>query len=1181
MSDLLYTQAYLRGAAVEKVYVNAELKAPDEGCDGWSPKPPTPDPWLGDKDTCWQLKARGNGVPSKLPGEVDKPGPKKALAEGKRFVVVTSGSQSGETGERERRVALQTRAKKRALPTKSIDVIGSERLTAWVNEHPAIAARWAGRPEALWLFKEWDASQSHKGTWHGTPERDSEIATRRAELDLRTGALRHYHIYGAPGVGKTRFALELCRGAAWRNSVVYIPQAADLRLVQLIDSVAGDAGSGVVIVVDEVQSEQLRALRQAVDRGNGRIRLITIGTARAPDPSLTQEFRVEPLSDQQMRAAIAGWHPSMPFEHVEFVVNFADGYLRLAQLVANAVAREPTLDVGQLLDQGHIRDWLDRLIGSAQSREALFVVAALSRVGWKEELAEEGKAIAQHLGMDWSEVRLAVFELHKRLQIAPPGGRYRYISPAPLGVYLALDAWSVFPEEMSSLPEALPTPGAREAYFERLRMIGTVPAARAVARKELSSFTGFEDFLAAPTARRWALLASADPGPSAKFIADVLAARTVDDRGSLAGNARREVVNALARLAGTREAFRSTVLALVSLAEAENETYANNASGELLACFKLVLSGSPLPYSDRLLVLDEVIARKQPGLTVLAIRALAQIGERFHSGRADGGFNPALPEPQWFPRTADEYIDSVSAALRRLSDLATQGDPAVRDELLKAVTDLTHLLADRETRPHVRALYDSLLLGYPELRGSLRRSLLDYLAFDRKHRKELGPEDFRELEEFSANFADHSLSGRMREALGVYSEPGEGSDLSSLAAELLKSPEVLEQEWAWLTSGAANLAWYLGEALAAADTGDSLAPRLAASSGQGPDLRLPAGYVCAKRKLRGDEWFEAWVATEAARTPPNVELLIELTRRCGATESTARRVAELLQAHPVDPHNALQLGYGIWHQSLSKETLRKVLEGLVRLNLYDPVMAILDDRLERLADELTWWEGFLVPLVTRPALVRAKSTMLAYHWARVAERLVPKHAAEIGVAILREQADRESGTWFANFSEAGEVLKNCVKHDPEGIWPAMAKYLEPPGGYSFIVGLSTSLLERMPRDAVLTWVAEEPKRRAAVVAESVGANLSTDDGLAALILATYGDDEDVRSAFFSAYITGSWVGPASAHWESLATRAEQIAQNTQKPKLREWALDTARRLRDTAERDRQREEEERVRLESR
>src|SRR5690606_28648304 len=118
---------------------------------------------------------------------------------------------------------------------------------------------------------------------------------------------------------------------------------------------------------------------------------------------------------------------------------------------------------------GHdeIRGFLDDMLGNG-SRRALHVVAVLSSVGWTEDVQNEGETIARHLGLDWNDVRASVVDYHERLGIAPQGGRYRYISPAPLGNYLAFEAWTTFPDLIRTLPAVLPNDLAKDAYYERL-----------------------------------------------------------------------------------------------------------------------------------------------------------------------------------------------------------------------------------------------------------------------------------------------------------------------------------------------------------------------------------------------------------------------------------------------------------------------------------------------------------------------------------------------------------------------------------------------------------------------------------------------------------------------------------------------------------------------------------------
>ena len=228
MVDLLRAQAHRCGSLLSEVRVNTEDKAKDDECDGWTWKPAAKDDWLGETDTCWQLKAGASGTPARLKGEVGKPLPKKTLEAGGRFVVVASGSTNGKKGEGDRLKTLTDEASAAGLPPERIDVIGSERLAGWCNQNPAVAARWAGRPDGLWTLSDWANAEVHQVPWQAPDSIKEEIARQRLALEFETGSVQHLHIHGPPGVGKTRFALELCREAPWSASVIYLQQASDM-----------------------------------------------------------------------------------------------------------------------------------------------------------------------------------------------------------------------------------------------------------------------------------------------------------------------------------------------------------------------------------------------------------------------------------------------------------------------------------------------------------------------------------------------------------------------------------------------------------------------------------------------------------------------------------------------------------------------------------------------------------------------------------------------------------------------------------------------------------------------------------------------------------------------------------------------------------------------------------------
>jgi hypothetical protein len=193
--------------------VNTQDKASDDGCDGWTETPELDGLWLGRAPTCWQFKSGVAGEPARLEGEILKPIPRETLLAGGRFVLVASGCTNGVKGERTRLKTLRGEASKAGLPTDNVVVLTSERLSNWCNQIPAVAARWAGRPEGLWALDDWSAADVHQVAFHASDSVRSALEGRRAELDFESGSVLHLHVSGRPGVGKTRFALELCRDA--------------------------------------------------------------------------------------------------------------------------------------------------------------------------------------------------------------------------------------------------------------------------------------------------------------------------------------------------------------------------------------------------------------------------------------------------------------------------------------------------------------------------------------------------------------------------------------------------------------------------------------------------------------------------------------------------------------------------------------------------------------------------------------------------------------------------------------------------------------------------------------------------------------------------------------------------------------------------------------------------------
>ena len=1175
MRQLLHVQAYRCGCP--DASVNTEIRAADAGCDGWSDKPAEEDRWLGRTQTCWQFKTGRAGEPSRLVGEVEKKIPRRTLQQGGRFVVVASGSTAGETGRNKRREKLIHAAARAGLPTENIEVYGSEKLTEWTNQYPAIAARWAGRSDGLWTFDDWARSEEHQIRYQASPKVESDLTAKRAQLDFEADESKrivHLHIQGQPGVGKTRFALELCRDAPWRDTVIYVRQADDFRLSELIDTVSGEPEVRLTVVADEAQPERLEPLRDSVGRADGRVRLITIGSCQTPDSSRISPVSVEPLDAAAMREVIRGWHPDMPLEHVEFVTRFADGYMRLGRLTATAVAEDPSATVPNLLSRQEIRRFLNRLLGAGE-RRALYVVAVLTQVGWKDDKQQEGQAITEHLGLNWEDVRYQVEQVDQRMGIARRGGRYRYISPNPLGVYLAHEAWETYPDLLRSLPERLPSELAKEAYYRRLESLASHPRARQYSREQLRLFFRIDDISELHAARRWSALSTADPELASHHLKQVLSGTTLDDRRRITFGALGEIVRRLARIASRPSGFSAAALALALLAEAENETWGNGASREFVAKYQVYLGGTTLPYLQRLDTLDELKRQARTAMASLVVRALAQV-----ASDSTGGFiQPASdepPEPDWQPSSGKEHLKCVAAAVHRLQTIADERVSELQADLLSAAKDVSWLLRYRDAGTIVTRFLVGLRAAYPELREPLRKQIARVI---RRYQDNLPTDQRQILKQLHARFEDSSLEGRLWQHVGPPRWEREASpEIAALAAELAAAPGLLMEHWSWLTSGDASAAWKLGEALAAADSGGGLADELPSYPNSGPDLRIVCGYVAARRRILGDEWYEGWVSAQFERDPRPVALLIGVVSSSGATDRLAFMAAELLRGRKLDQAIVGQLKYADWSKT-STDVLQILVRVMIDTGHRETAISILQHRMEQVDGEIGRWTPLALELATDLDLIRCRE-MPNHYWQKVAEMLVADYPREISAAIFRAHAERdESKSWFLQYERAVvEVLLACVQRAPDVVWQILRTYLWPLGeALLFVIGFPTQVLHRLSIQDVLAWVgepsAEQAVQRAALLARLTDKHALTDQSLAACLIAKYGGDEVVDDAFFSHYVSGGGFGPLSLHWKELAQELDGIAGRTRLPRMREWAHKSAAALREMIDQQRQHEEE--------
>ncbi len=1091
-------------------------------------------------------------------------------------MLVASGSARGEAGRRERLEVLQREARRRGLPPANIEVLTSESLTAWLAEHPAVAALLAGLPSGLRTLPAWKADRRHVGKWYPAGDAVQMMAKATQALAGHGGGPQHVHITGRPGVGKTRFALELCNQAPWRESVLYVPQPQDVSVAQILGAQTGGPARTLVLVVDEAPANKLAEWAVDAERCGPGVRLLTIGHSAAPSGTQTVEIPIPPLEPTAMRTAVAAWHPAMPSEHVEFVVEFADGYVRLARLAADAVAADPTINLRVLLQSPGVRQFISTLLPATEDRSALHVVAALSSVGWTGEIAVEGKTIAEHLGLNWTLVQARVHALDDAYGIAPRAGDLRYISPSPLGVYLAIDAWESYPDQMRSLRDKLPQGKAVGAYYDRLRAVMVSPRARDIAVEELDRFFSWERFKAEADVERWAALSLADAPRAAQLVRKALNNATHEQRLEIAGRARRALVDGLVELAWGEESFHDAALALAELADAENETWGNNATAEFVARFQVVLGGTASPYSRRLEVIDDLLSRGAVSYAKLAITALAQVGNDRETRSAPGPRQDAPRPADWFPRTVVERAESAKAALERLERIAAPAVPELADEIVAAARKVASLVRFGVVRDASMAFLRAAARAYPSKRESIASAVSDIVSRELRFRKPISEAEVEQLRALEAEFQDNTPEGRIRRAVAAPADL-EKPDFDSLAEMILADPGLLVRLWPWLTSGEANQTWELGCALAARDQRRSLLDTLLSTPGRGRDTRFIAGYLSVVPQDAEPGWVDDVIDQLQSEQPGEVQLVADLTWRCTPSGRGAARVQRLAEAGSLEPFMFEQFAYGRWSDSLSLEIFLGLLTTAARSPRYrEAAVALAHSRVASRPAEWDQVKAVVLELVSDPGLVRARGDMREYYWTELASKLAQEHPRRIARTLFAAQAARDDeNTWFLEHSRALPVLHACATADGAGVWEELQAFLgNTKEAALFTAGFPEGFLDGLPHEPILRWVDARPDPRARLVADLAPKDLG-DGSLGAELLTRY--PEIVSGVFMAGWVSGAWWGEASNHWDTVAAQLEAIADKSSKPGVRRWAQKAAAQFRRKAEEDRSREAEERLR----
>ena len=541
-----------------------------------------------------------------------------------------------------------------------------------------------------------------------------------------------------------------------------------------------------------------------------------------------------------------------------------------------------------------------------EERDALTVVALLSHVGWDEEHEVEGQTLSKHMGIEWPNCRRVIQRLEKRGYIGR-AGRYRYVTPELLAIWFAAEEWganrtgllSIFSQASPEMADRMPN---------RLRQMPHVDEVADLAKEVLGPDGPFRDLAILNHPRNARLFGDFSRiAPEAAIGAlerifdglDVQALRLLD-------TGRREIVWTLERLVAHRNLFPSAARLLLQLAVAENEYFANNSTGVFQSLFNPTGRVTVATGEERLDFLAAVTGAAEDEELLIAIGSLKGVFD-IHGGyavSADPGGQP--PPTAWTPKSWDEHVEYSRRAFVLLEGLLSHDSVTVRDS------------AEAATSEQFRSFFwlglgdEALdLAGRLDLSEGLRRRLGlkadDVITYDhdkpfmtkdllgglRDLRRTIYADPLRERLHLRLGSWNRDLLRAVRDSSESFLE-AEARELKELVADLLRQPEVLRDEFEWITSEEAikgrQFISYMGER---DDRREWLAPVLEASIERSkPDLI--SSYIFGLSRSSSVPKVEAlldeWALDAGLR-----HLVSYITASLGLSEQRVGRLLHLLE----------------------------------------------------------------------------------------------------------------------------------------------------------------------------------------------------------------------------------------------------------------------------------------------
>ena len=851
-------------------------------------------------------------------------------------------------------------AKFKPAKKSCIEFYGCNRIADWVNRFPAAIRFVREITKGLsglhyYTVERWSNLKRFSGPFY-----DSETGAQKIRIiqeALKLGQTRIFRVTGLSGVGKSRLVNEALKINASSESALRAISAAALYInyadtseavVNFVTQLA-DGDYSAIVVVDDCPPDIHDRLVEIV--ANSQLSLVTLFYQSEP---LRQDTSLLTLSPNEMTGVVEQIVRADPYlgsrdeSSIKAVADFAQGFPQIAKLITE-FRRAPTLE--ELRDREPL---VQKLLscGNQPDEDTLSTMQALAlfrAIGGSAQVLDRQLNIVRDLFCpEISKSKFwRIIQRQKDGEVLQQVADTLMVVPRPLAVALAAKFIEMLP--VDTWPATAITLDAEKllsAFARRLEELEFSDKGEAIGKHLVERGFPFVDaeylVTGATGARIFRALTVLNPKAATQVATKSLGGCSLATLREETGG-RRDLVRALEFACWSPETFDDASRLLLRLAAAENEGWANNATGAFCQLFNLYLSGTQLPAIERLEVIREALEGTDHGIRTVAITAL---GNGLHYGNFSrmsdttlGGKRDA--QQDWRPSNRQDEVTYWEMCFSLLQQtILGGGDDGVHAKKILAnnigVALQPELIARVDTS--FKSLCDFLGNSWPEVKGKIDQTLDIFDDLSQPHRASL--ERWKSyLVPPSTSYGDRTTSivsrpgwRHKKDAKGQY------VDLSQVGAEEFATEIVVEDVdlvplLPFLLNGEQQQAFAFGNIIGRdyRQTKAMLNEALAIWETLDHKTRNPSFLGGILRGLGRTNPLRTKILEEVGSNPDLIDLLIPLSASLNLMEADLIRICDAVVQGHLEPFKLRNLIQGQPMRELADAFIIKQFQKLLRV----------------------------------------------------------------------------------------------------------------------------------------------------------------------------------------------------------------------------------------------------------